>query len=223
VIARRPHPPPGALTRARALLLTLAVEGDAATVTEGAARLEHWQALATICDTDWLPTGRHVGRPSPASLRVARRRLRLLGSAPTPFADIVAGVRPEGGDPVHLRGVCARLPGSDARDELWRTRTVDDAGGRWLIDEGHDFLLTDPDGAVVQVLAAEGRLLGGPVLRAGEEASVFGFLDHVPDAIGRAPGGRGRGGLMPALRGDPDLPLLVALFGRYAEEGDHPK
>ena len=48
------------------------------------------------------------------------------------------------------------------------------------------------------------------------------FLDHVPDAIGRAPGGRGRAGLMPALRGDPDLPLLVALFGRYAEEGDHP-
>ena len=101
--------------------------------------------------------------------------------------------------------------------------TVNDADGRWFIDEGHDFLLTDPGGAAVQVLAAEGRLLGAPVLRAGDEASVFGFLDHVPDAIGRAPGGRGRGGLMPALRGDPDLPLLVAPFGRYAEEGDHPK
>jgi hypothetical protein len=221
VIERRPYPPPGALTRARALLLMLAGDGDATNVVEGAARLEHWQALAAICDTDWLPSGRR--RLSSPALRAARRRLRLLGSAPASVAEVVAGVRPEAGDPVHLRGVCGRLPGSAARAELWRTGTVDDAAGRWLTEEGYDFLLTDGDGAVVQVLAAAGRLLGGSVLRAGDEASVFGFLDHVPDAIGRAPGGRGRAGLMPALRGDPDLPLLVALFGRYAQEGDHPK
>jgi hypothetical protein len=73
---------------------------------------------------------------------------------------------------------------------------------------------------VVQVQAEGGRLVGGPRLCAGDEASVFGFVDHVPDAAGRAPAGRGRGGLLPALRGDAELPLLVGLFGRYAEEGN---
>jgi hypothetical protein len=115
--------------------------------------------------------------------------------------------------------VCARLPGTAARDELWRARAEDDAGGRWLVEDGNDFLLSDPDGAVVQVLAAGGRLLGGSVLRAGAEASVFGFVDHVPDVAGLGPTRR-RGAVMPALRGDTELPLLVGLFERYAEGGN---
>ncbi len=210
--SRRRQPAPGTLARARALLLTLAAEGDAATLIEGAGRLERWQALESLCDSAWLPITR---RPSAAALRVARRRLRLLGSQPQPFAVIAEPA----GEPVHLRGVCARLPGSAARDELWRRRVADEADGRWLVEEAHDFLLTAPDGAVVQVVAEEGRLLG-EVLRPGDEASVFGLLTHVPDATGRAPAGRGRGGLMPALRGDAELPLLVCPYKRYAEEGN---
>jgi hypothetical protein len=212
---RRAHPAPGALARARALLLTLAAEGEGEALVEASARLERWQALAALCDTGWLPLTR---RPSQVALRIARRRLRLLGSAPASFADVAA--RPAGGEPVHLRGLCARMPGSAARAELWRAAIVDDADGRWLVEEGHDFLLTAPDGAVVQVQADGGRLLGGAHLHAGDEASVFGFVDHVPDAVGQAPAGRGRAGPLPALRGDAELPLLVGLFGRYAEEGN---
>jgi hypothetical protein len=195
-------------------LLTLTSDGgDAARLAEAAARLERWDALAAICDTGWLPVAR---RPSAALLRVARRRLRLLGGPPAPFALLA---EPQTGEPVHLRGVCARLPGTAARDELWRARAEDDAGGRWLVEDGNDFLLSDPDGAVVQVLAAGGRLLGGSVLRAGAEASVFGFVDHVPDVAGLGPTRR-RGAVMPALRGDTELPLLVGLFERYAEGGN---
>jgi hypothetical protein len=213
VIARRPQPAPGALARARALLLTLAADGDSGPLSEATARLERWQALAAICDSGWLPITR---RPSTAALRLARRHLRLLGSAPAPFTVLA---EPQRGDPVHLRGLCARLPGSAARHELWRVQVVDDADGHWLVEEGHDFLLTGPDGAVVQVLADEGRLLGGPVLRVGDEASVYGFVDQIPDATGLG-ATRRRGGVMPALRGDSELPLLVGLFGRYAEEGN---
>jgi len=185
-------PAPGALARARALLLELAPAGLA-------IPFDDWASLATICDTAWL---------SSATARVARRRLRLLASAPTPFAAFAALRAGEG--PLHLRGTCAALPGDDATAMLWRVEARDDAAaGRALIEEGEDFLLSADDGGVVYVVADGGHLVSTAPLRPGDTVSVFGFADEVPDRTGLASSPHGRGGLLPAIRSGSELPLLL--------------
>jgi len=114
-----------------------------------------------------------------------------------------------GGGPLHLRGTCAALPGHDATAPLWRVELRDDAErGGLLIEEGRDFLLS-VDGAAVYVLSNGGHLASATPLHAGDEASVFGFADEVPDRLGMAAAAHGRGGLLPAIRSGAELPLLV--------------
>ena len=94
-------------------------------------------------------------------------------------------------------GRCASLPGHGA-SPVWRTEERDDAAdGRLLIEEGHDFLLSI-DGGDVYVLSKGGHLASAATLHAGDEVSVFGFADEIPDRWGLAPASHGRGGLLPA-------------------------
>jgi hypothetical protein len=184
-------PAPGALARARTLLLELAPAG-------WTIPFDDWASLATICDTAWL---------SSATARVARRRLRLLASAPTPFAAFAALRAGEG--PLHLRGMCAALPGDDATAVLWRVEARDDAAtGRALIEEASDFLLS-VDAGTVYVATTGGHLVSTAPLRPGDTVSVFGFADEVPDRTGLASSPHGRGGLLPAIRSGSELPLLL--------------
>jgi hypothetical protein len=193
-------PAPGALSRTRASLLELAPD------TLG--MFDTWASLASICDTGWLSALR---RPSAATARIARRRLRVLASLPLSFAAF--GAMRSGDGPLHLRGTCAALPGHDATAPLWRVELRDDAEqGGLLIEEGRDFLLSVGDGAdagTVYVVAAGGHLVSSAPLRAGDEVSVFGFADEVPDRTGLAPAPHGRGGLLPAIRSGSELPLLL--------------
>ena len=193
--ARRRFPDPGALSRARALLLEAGVP----------VPLGSWEGLATICDTAWLPV---TGRPSPAVARVVRRRLRRLVSAPLTLAG--ASALPRGTDVVHLRGVCAPLAPARAESILWRVDRVRDEDGLWLVEAHHDFALTDAEGRRVLVTTAGGHLVDADVLRSGDEVSVFGFLDEAPDRAGLARSTHGRSGLSPALRSGAELPLLVS-------------
>jgi hypothetical protein len=164
---------PGQLIRARALLLELGIP----------IPVPSWEALATLCDTGWLAAG--------ASERIARRRLRLLSSAPTPFARAAAAIG--SGAPIHLRGTCRR----DAGDQ------------RWTVEEGSDFLLVGPEGGYAHVLAEGGHLVFPAALSGGEEVSVFGFADETADRSGLARSPNGRGGRLLALRTGAELPLLV--------------
>ena len=190
-------PAPGVLARARALLLELAPAGVALPVDD-------WTSLAGSCDTGWLSVSR---RPSAATVRIARRRLRLLSSAPTSFAAFAAQRAGEG--PVHLRGTCVALPGHDA-GALWRVEAQDEAdGGRTLIEEARDFLLVLENGGYVYVLSKGGHLVSSAPLRPGDAVSAFGFADQVLDRTGLASSPHGRGGVMPAIRSGADLPLLV--------------
>jgi hypothetical protein len=192
-------PAPGALSRARALLLELAPDGLA-------IPFDDWASLASICDTAWLAATR---RPSVATARIVRRRLRLLASPPAPFA-VFATAR--GGDgPLHVRGTCAALPGHETAATLWRVDAQDDpaGGGRILIEEARDFLLAVGDGGYVYVLSKGGHLVSTAPLRIGDTVSVFGFADQVPDRTGLASAPHGRGGFMPAIRSGAELPLLL--------------
>jgi hypothetical protein len=167
-----------------------------------------WASLAGICDTGWLSA---LVRPSPVTARIARRRLRVLTSLPLSFAAF--GAMRSGDGPVHLRGTCAALPGQDATAPLWRVELRDDAEeGGVMIEEGRDFLLSVGDGAAagtVYVVAVGGHLVSSTPLLVGDEVSVFGFADEVPDRIGLAPAPHGRGGLLRAIRSGSELPLLL--------------
>jgi hypothetical protein len=193
-------PAPGALSRTRASLLELA--------PDALGIFDSWASLASICDTGWLSALR---RPSAATARIARRRLRVLTSLPLSFPAF--GAMRSGHGPLHLRGTCAALPGHDATAPLWRVELRDDAEqGSLLIEEGRDFLLSVGDGAAagtVYVAAAGGHLVSSAPLRAGDEVSVFGFADEVPDRAGLAASPHGRGGLLPAIRSGSELPLLL--------------
>jgi hypothetical protein len=183
-------PAPGALSRARALLLEL---GPAAP----AMPFEEWTSLATICETAWFA----------AMARITRRRLRLLTSQPLSFAAFTAMRSGEG--PLHLRGTAGTLPGHP-NGALWRVEVRDDVdAGRALIEEAHDFVLSLDDGGYVYVVATGGHLASNASLQPGDDVSVFGFADEVPDRAGLASSVHGRGGLLPAIRSGSELPLLV--------------
>jgi len=64
-------------------------------------------------------------------------------------------------------------------------------------------------GGAVFVLSNGGHLASATPLRAGDEVSVFGFADEVPDRLGMASAPHGRGGLLPAIRSGSELPLLL--------------
>jgi len=148
-----------------------------------------------------------------------RQRLARAAAAPVdhhgarrPEAVARAGVAPARvrgvHGPIHLRGRCASLPGHGG-SPVWRTEERDDAAeGRLLIEEGHDFLLSI-DGGDVYVLSKGGHLASAATLHAGDEVSVFGFADEIPDRWGLAPALHGRGGLLPAVRSGSELPLLL--------------
>lgn len=198
-------PDPGKLTRARALVLELGIP----------IPVDSWSSLATVCDTPWLSASRRV---SPASVRIVRRRLRVLAAAPQSVAAAAAMVG--SGAPVHLRGVCRPLLGPAVTAPIWRIEVAQDEGGRpWLIEEGHDFVLVTAQGSCAQVLAAGGHFAGLGALDVGEEVSVFGFADQAGDPGGYGRGASGRGGLILTLRSGSELPLLVTRRHRPPESG----
>lgn len=191
-----------ALDRARALLMDVVARDPEGPLARGLERFGSWRSLAAVVGTDWLPIG---GRVSASGIRVARKNLRALGSPPAERDRISLG------EPVQLRGVTAALPG-DPGGDLWRSELIEDADGRWLSDEGRDFLLASPGGPPLLVLAQEGRLLNAERLQVGDEVSVFGVADEAPDRAGLS--ASPRGGLVLALRSGPTRPLLVSVIRR---------
>jgi hypothetical protein len=195
-------PAPGALARARALVRRLGLRS-------GTLPIDKWQSLAAIWNTGWLPAG---ASDSPALADITSRRLRALASRPLSFDAFVA--RRAGEGPLHLQGYCSAVS-RQYPATLWRIDERDDASeGRVLIEEGHDFWLAVGPEPVeecpkVYVLSKGGRLASAAPLRAGDEVSVFGFADEVPDRWGLAGGVHGRGGMLPAIRSGSELPLLV--------------
>ena len=195
-------PAPGALTAARALVRKLGARSRE-------LPFDSWQSLAAIWDTGWLPAALW---DSPALAWVTLRRLRALRSRPLSYETFAA--RRAGDGPLHLQGICAAVSGQYPAT-LWRIDERDDATeGRVLVEEGHDFWLSvgpEPveECPVVYVLSKGGHLASERPVQAGDQVSVFGFADEVPDRWGRASAVHGRVGTMPAIRSGSELPLLV--------------
>jgi len=141
----------------------------------------------------------------------------VLGTLAGTYQPIQAG----GEDGIHFPGLPTGTGITSVKQ--WRREILEDESGRWLVDEGHDFTLTGSDGQTALVLAAGGRLVNGPRLRPGDQASVFGFADQVPDTAGLNRSPHGRGGLTLALRSGSELPLLVCLIRRYDRGDDAPR
>lgn len=192
------------MDRARALLMDVVARDPDGPLARGLERFGSWRSLAAVVGTDWLPIS---GRSSASGVRVARKNLRALGSPPATGGAVSIG------EPVQLRGRVAALPG-DPGGAIWRAEVIDDADGRWLSDEGRDFLLEA--GAPLLVLAQGGRLLNAECLQVGDEVSVFGILDEAPDRAGLS--ASPRGGLVLGLRSGATRPLLVSVIRRYDHE-----
>jgi hypothetical protein len=80
---------------------------------------------------------------------------------------------------------------------------------RRLLEEGHDFFVTDDAGQTACVIAARGHLINADRLADGDRVSVFGYVDRVADARGEARSPHARGELSLAVRSGDVLPLLV--------------
>lgn len=203
-------PDRAALDRARVLLFDVVARDPEGPLARGLERFGSWRSLAAVVGTEWLPLG---PRSTVSGIRVARRNLRALGAAPVEFARVVLG------DPVQLVGVASALPG-DAGGQLWRAEELEDADGRWLSDEGRDFVLRGAQGGAALVLAEGGRLLNAERLHVGDQVAVFGIADEAPDRAGLS--ASPRGGLALALRSGPTRPLLVSVIRRYDQRDDAP-
>ena len=189
-------PDPGKLSRARVLVLELGIP----------IPLESWESLASICDTAWLAGAQRV---SPGIARIMRRRLRVLGSQPFTYSAAAAALGGGTPDPParHLPAPAGEPHGGAC---VWQRQAVyDDEGRRWVVEEGHDFMLATGDGGVAQVLASAGHLVSPDQLVGGEEVSVFGFVDETPDHAGISRSPNGRGGTVLSMRSGSELPLLV--------------
>ncbi len=226
--SRRSLPGRAEVERARALLVEVAASDPAGPLGRGLARFGSWRSLAAIVGTGWLPLPR---RPSPATARIVRQRLRALGAEPRPAAGSATGSTtavelPDDG-PIQLRGTCVRLPGAQGAGPgaaLWRSSVVEDDAGLWAVEEGEDFVLRDAAGRSTLVLAAGGRLVNAERLAEGDEVALFGLADETPDRVGIAGAAYGRGGgLVATLRSGPRHPLLVSVIRRYDHEDDAPQ
>jgi hypothetical protein len=211
-----PPPEPQTLARLRALLLEI-TNGGSAPLREALEGFRSWRGLATLCGTEWTAG---TLRTSATARRLLRRRLRALGTAPLPVESVAAlpiGV------PAHVRGTIRPMLPSRLKTHIWSHSAIYTDNVRLVVEEGHDFFLTDDAGQTLRVIVERGHLINEDQLVVGDRVSVFGFTDKVT-----APGGPlERAALEPAVRAGDDLPLLIrrvapvakAPRGRRAQEG----
>ena len=108
---------------------------------------------------------------------------------------------------------------------IWSHSEMSTDNVRLVVEEGHDFFLTDEKGPQTQVraldgaetvcvIAARGHLVNADQLAAGDRVSVFGFIDRVahprPAGLGRS--ARELSAL--AVRAGDDSPLLIRRVSR---------
>ena len=200
-----PGPEPLALTRLRALLLEVA-SGGGTRLGEALEGFRSWRFLALLCGSEWTAGAR---RSSTAARRLLQRRLRALGTAPI---SVASAARLPIGSSVHIHGTIrpmlpTRSKGTP-KSHIWSRSAMSTHNVRALVEEGHDFFLTDAEARTVCVIVARGYLINDDHLSSGDRVSVFGFTDrvaapsHHDDSFDRA-------ALAPAVRAGDDLPLLV--------------
>ena len=186
------------LARLRALLLEI-TNGGSAPLREALEGFRSWRGLETLCGTEWTAG---TLRTSVTARRLLRRRLRALGTAPLPVGGVAALPI---GSPAHVRGTIRPMLPSRLKAHIWSHSASYTDNVRLVVEEGHDFFLTDDAGETLRVIVERGHLINEGQLVTGDRVSVFGFTDRVA-----APGGLlERAALEPAVRAGDDLPLLI--------------
>ena len=197
-----PLPEPLALARMRKMFREVAI-GGAPLIANGLAGFAQWKFLAALAGSDWSAGAR---RDSGAARRLLQRRLRALGTRPMGFAD---ADRLAVGSPVHLSGVARARSAGNRESHIWVLGTIDAHNVRLMVEEGHDFFLTDPEGRSVCVITARGHIINARRLRDGDRVSVFGYIDRVVDARAQARTANARVATALAVRSGDAMPLLV--------------
>ncbi|HEY2903751.1 MAG TPA: hypothetical protein VGL59_24415 [Polyangia bacterium] len=209
-----PLPPPSAAIRLRAQLLT-AARGRPDHVARGLETLVNWGTLRALLVGPWFGEGARPISSAPARWTI-ERRLSLLGTPPCALAEALHAAS---GTPVKLHGIarCLRRAGgaplSDIRT-VWENSTRRALDVCLLVEEGHDFLLTSPDGAVA-ILAQGGQLVGGDgegdvvTVADGDAVQVLGFVDRVADPAPAENAAPRTPALRTVIRSGDDVGLLL--------------
>src|SRR5262249_40310104 len=109
----------------------------------------------------------------------------------------------------HLRGSARRMVPSRVESHIWVVSAMSADNVRLIVEEGHDFFLTDTSGRSICVIAARGHLINAERLMDGDRVSVFGVLYRIADPRVEARSPHARGGLALAVRAADEVPLLV--------------
>jgi hypothetical protein len=211
---RRTSLPPAAVSRARLReRLWRAALGQPESVREGLRALWSWENVTALAVSPWFAG---VLRDSAGSRRALQRRLRVLGTRPSPLRDLAA--KPFG-TPARIAGRARAVRPSGRpfkySSHIWVNGEMTTDNVRFLVEEGHDFLVEDETGQAVRVIAAGGMLLGeggrpGGTIDHGDPIEVLGFVDRLidPDAPAGSRHPRGEP-LVLALRSGDELPLIL--------------
>jgi hypothetical protein len=185
--------------------LSQAATGQGRAVQDGLALFRSWEDAGMIATAVLPPVALRGGE---ASRRALQRSLRILGTRATTISALAPAPR----------GTAARVTGRvlaarwKVSSHIWFKSEMTQHNVRLLIEEGHDFFLTEASGRLVLVQSAGGYLLGAPgtAIDVADQVEVFGFVDRVVD--GGSPGGSGSPRGEPitlALRAGDELPIII--------------
>jgi hypothetical protein len=194
-----------ALSAALRARLSLAASGQGRAVQDGLAIFHSWDDASAVAAAVFPAAalrGAHAAR------RALQRSLRILGTPTVAIGGLAEAAR---GTPARVTGRVLR-PRWKLFSHIWSKSEIEEHNVRLLIEEGHDFFLTDPAGEVALVIAAHGYLLGraGETIDAGDLLEVFGFVDRVVDPASPLGSSHPRGEpLVLALRAGDELPMII--------------
>jgi hypothetical protein len=203
--------PPADPARSRALRqrLSLAAAGQGRAVQDGLALFCSWAGAAAIAPIVLPPAAL---RRTEAARRALQRSLRTLGTKAGAIGQLSAAPR---GTPARVIGRVV-APRWKVSSHIWFKSMTNEHNVRLLVEEGHDFFLTDASGQVALVMAAGGHLIGAPgiAIDAGDLVEVFGFTDQVIEPGSPLGSSNPRGEpIALALRSGDELPVIVRVVG----------
>jgi hypothetical protein len=199
-------------------------------IVDAARNIGSWVHLMALCESGWLGPPRSSAR---MSLRETGERMVSVAARRRSVASLFGCSR---GEIAFVSGTVAHLsePTATAEALLWHTKQVEVTdeeffgsedpwpmyGDAVYLETARDFVLSDAafpaePGVIVRVDGA--YLVGSRVLTAGLQVGVLGFVDEVPDPLGRRRSPRDQ----PArsiLRSGPNPPLLVLAWEDAASE-----
>jgi|GEM_PF-3177324 len=190
-------------------------------IVDAARNIGSWVHLMALCEAGWLGPPRASAR---MSLRETGERMVSVAASRRTAASLFAC---SCGEIAFVTGIVTHLSPPTSTDDgvLWHTKQVEVTdeeffgsedpwpmyGEAVYLETARDFLLSDAaspadPGVIVRVDGS--YLVGSRALAVGSRVDVLGFVDEVPDPLGRRRSPRDQP-VRSILRSGPTTPLLV--------------